>query len=95
MGLDRAWRTATYRAYWRDDADLADADVLEELAAGIGLDRGTVATALADEAAVAAVRRRTNSARSEGIGGVPVLVAHGTLLSPDLDDDALWELAAT
>lgn len=95
VGLGRAWRTGTYRAYWRDDADLADASVLEELATAIGLDRDTVATALADEAAVAAVRRRTNSARSEGIGGVPVLVAHGTLLSPDLDDDALWELATS
>lgn len=94
-GLARAWRTVTYRGYWQDDADLADREVLLGLAGGIGLDAELVATALADEAAVAAVRRRTNSARSEGIGGVPVLVAHGTLLSPDLDDDALWELAGT
>ena len=41
------------------------------------------------------MRRRTDSARAEGIGGVPVLAAHGTLLSPDVDDDALWDLAAT
>ena len=95
VGLGRAWRTASYAAYWQDDADLADAAVLLPLATSIGLDADLVATALADEAAVAAVRRRTNSARSEGIGGVPVLVAHGTLLSPDLDDDALWALART
>lgn len=94
-GLGPAWRAATYRAYWRDDADLAHPDLLLALADGIGLDADTVAAALADEAAVAEVRRRTNSARSEGIGGVPVLVAHGTLVSPDLDDDALWELAGT
>lgn len=91
----RAWRAATYTAYWRDDADLADAEVVVELAEQIGMDADTVAAAVRDEAAVAAVRRRTNQARSEGIGGVPVLVAHGTLISPDLDEDQLWELAAT
>lgn len=94
-GRGPAWRAATYAAYWRDDADLADPTVLVELAAGAGLDPDAVAAALADEGAVAAVRRRTNEARSEGIGGVPVLVAHGTLVSPDVDDAALWQLAAT
>lgn len=39
------------------------------------------------------VRRRAHTARGEGIGGVPVLAAHGTLVSPDLADDDLWELA--
>lgn len=95
VGLGRAWRTVTYAAYWRHDADLADPAVLAALATDIGLDADAVDLALADEAAVAAVRRRTNSARAEGIGGVPVLVAHGTLLSPDLDDAALWELAGS
>lgn len=94
-GTARAWRAATYAAYWRDDADLADVEVVVELAEAVGLDAGVVRAALADEAAVAAVRRRTNAARSEGIGGVPVLVAHGTLVSPEMDDAALWALAAT
>lgn len=93
VGLGRAWRTATYRAYWRDDADLADRDVLLSLADDVGLDVEAVAAAVDDERAVAEVRRRTTSARAEGIGGVPVLVAHGTLLSPDLSDAALWEIA--
>lgn len=89
----RAWRATTYAAYWQDDADLADEDVVVELAEQVGMDADTVAVAVRDEAALAAVRRRTNQARSEGIGGVPVLAAHGTLVSPDLDEDALWELA--
>ena len=95
VGLGAAWRAATYRAYWRDDADLADPDVVATLADDVGLDADAVTATLADDAAVAAVRRRTTSARSEGIGGVPVLVAHGTLVSADLDDAALWELAAS
>lgn len=93
VGRARAWRAATYRAYWEDDADLADPGVVVELAARVGLDPDTVGAALADEAALAAVRRRTHTARGEGIGGVPVLAAHGTLVSPDLADDDLWELA--
>jgi len=94
-GRGRAWRAATYRAYWEDDADLADPELVVELAAQVGLDPDAVAAALADEAAVAAVRRRTHTARGEGIGGVPVLAAHGTLLSPDLEDGDLWALAGT
>lgn len=93
-GLGAAWRAATYAAYWQDDADLADPEVVVGLADAVGLDVEVVGAAVRDESAVAAVRRRTNTARSEGIGGVPVLVAHGTLLSADLDDDALWALAS-
>ncbi len=93
-GQGRAWRTAAYRAYWEDDADLADPEFVVELAEQVGLDPDPVAAALGDEAALAAVRRRTHTARGEGIGGVPVLAAHGTLVSPDLDDADLWELAS-
>ena len=91
----RAWRAATYAAYWQHDADLADEHVVVELAEDVGLDADTVVAAMRDDAALAAVRRRTQTARGEGIGGVPVLIAHGTLVSPDLDDDALWALAGT
>ena len=94
-GLGAAWRTTTYTAYWRDDADLADPTVLRGLAAAAGLPGGPVAELLADRAALAAVRRRTQTARTEGIGGVPVLVAHGTLVDPDLPDEQLRALAST
>jgi 2-hydroxychromene-2-carboxylate isomerase len=93
VGLGRAWRTATYAAYWQQDADLASPDVVGGLATAVGLDEELVAVALADTPALAEVRRRTQTARGEGIGGVPVLAAHGTLLSPELGDDDLWALA--
>lgn len=92
-GRGRAWRAATYCAYWEDDADLADVEVVVALARQVGLDVDATTAAVTDEAAVAAVRRRTHTARGEGIGGVPVLAAHGTLVNPDLDDEDLWELA--
>lgn len=93
-GLGRAWRAASYRAYWQDDADLGDPEVVVALAAATGMDGDQVAAVVADQSAVAEVRRRTHTARGEGIGGVPVLAAHGTLVSPDLDDADLWALAA-
>ena len=92
-GLAGAWRRATYGAYWRDDADLGDHDVLVELATGVGLGAAPALRLLADRVALAAVRRRTETARREGIGGVPVLVAHGTLLDPDLDEGGIRALA--
>ncbi len=93
-GLGAAWRTAAYRAYWRDDADLGDPSVVAALAGSVGLDDELVDALLADGRIVAAVRRRTHTARGEGIGGVPVLVAHGTLVSADLDDDTLRQLGS-
>ncbi len=94
VGLGGAWRRATYAAYWADDEDLGDPAVVRRLAAGTGLPTAQVEALLADRPALAAVRRRTHVARGEGIGGVPVLVAHGALVDPDLDDDELRQLAA-
>lgn len=93
-GLGGAWRRAAYAAYWTNDDDLADPAVVSRLAVGVGLEAAGVDALLDDGAAVAAVRRRTHTARGEGIGGVPVLVAHGTLVDPDLGDEALRQLAA-
>lgn len=92
-GRGAAWRRATYEAYWRDDADLADPELVATLARAVGLDRDDVARVLSDRAGLAAVRRRAVTARGEGVGGVPVLAFDGTLVSPDLDDDALRTLA--
>lgn len=83
-----AWRTAVYRAFWYDGADLADRDVLVEIAAGAGVDIERTRAALEDRVALAAVRRRTAEFRGEGVGGVPTLLAHRTLvpgLLPETD----------
>lgn len=93
IGRGSAWRAASYGAYWQHDADLGDRAVVADLAAAAGLPEGRVAELLADRAALAAIRRRSHTARGEGIGGVPVLVAHGTLVDPGVDDDALRALA--
>ena len=75
-----AWRTAVYRAFWREGADLADREVLVRIAAGAGVDIERARAALDDRTALAAVRRRTAELRGEGVGGVPTLLAHRTLI---------------
>ena len=92
--LGAAWRLAALRAYWTDGEDVGDADVLVDLAAGVGLDPFRVRDLLADPAAVSDLRGRHLALRRKGVGGVPVLEVDGTLLPADVDDDVLASLAA-
>lgn len=92
--LGAVWRLAVLRAYWEEDADLADRATLVELAAAAGLPVGVVGDRLADRAAHVQLRRQMLATRQRGIGGVPVLEYHGAFVSADLDDDDLRQLAA-
>jgi predicted DsbA family dithiol-disulfide isomerase len=93
-GLGASWRTTVLRAYWEDDADIADPDRLAALAVTAGLDGETVATTVADRTARTALRQRMLLLRGRGIGGVPVLDLDGTLVSADLTDEDLRQLAS-
>lgn len=92
-GLGPGWRAACYRAYWSDRADIASADVLVDLAVSAGMEAGVAAAAATDDAALAAFRREVAAHRRQGIGGVPVLRAHGTLVPGLLPDGDLRALA--
>lgn len=91
-GLGASWRLTTLRAYWEESADLADDEVVADLAAGAGLDRPEIAGLLGDRPARIALRRRMGTARSRGIGNVPVLDYQGTLLGAELSDHDLRQL---
>lgn len=93
QGLGAAWRDTVLRAYWTRDAALDATPVLLELAERAGLDRDEVAGALADAAARTSVRQRMTADRGRGIGGVPVLEFDGTLVSAELTDAQLRDLA--
>lgn len=79
-GRDRTWREAAYRAFWERGADLADVDVLCDIAAEVGLVPARLAVALIDRTAAVTFRREVHAARSAGVGGVPTIEANGTLL---------------
>lgn len=93
QGLGAAWRAAVLRAYWGRDAALDRMPVLLDLAHQVGLDREEVAVALTDPAVRTSVRQRMTADRARGIGGVPVLEFDGTLVSAELTDAQLRELA--
>jgi 2-hydroxychromene-2-carboxylate isomerase len=93
VGLGASWRDTCLRAYWLDDVDLSDEVVLLELAGRAGLGTEAVAARLADRGARDLSRTRMASARRRGLGGVPVLDVDGVLVSPDLPDADLRQLA--
>lgn len=92
--LGAAWRFAALEAYWSRGVDLGDHLRLLEVAVAAGLPRDLVAQRLADRARHAELRRAMTAERGRGVGGVPVLEAHGTFVPADLGDEDLRGLAA-
>jgi 2-hydroxychromene-2-carboxylate isomerase len=92
-GLGASWRQVCYRAVWERGADVGDRQVLWNLAGRAGLNAAEVATALDDRALLASVRRRMASRRRLGVGGVPVILAGGTLVPGLLGEVDLRTLA--
>ena len=92
-GLDAAWRLSVYRAHWLDDADVSADSVLSVLAVRIGLSLDDVEALLHDPRQRHRLRQRMLVHRGDGVGGVPVLDANGTFLSPFVPEDDLRQLA--
>jgi predicted DsbA family dithiol-disulfide isomerase len=91
--LGAAFRSALYRAHWLDGRDIADARDLFDLAVGVGLAPTAVQELLDDPEGRHRLRRRMLAHRGDGIGGVPVLDAGGTFVSPFMDEADLRHLA--
>ena len=93
QGLDAAWRLTVYRAHWLDDADVSADSVLTVLAVRIGLPIDEVEALLHDPEQRHRLRQRMLVHRGDGVGGVPVLDANGTFLSPFVPEADLRTLA--
>lgn len=93
-GLGASWREQCYRAFWTTGADIADTAVLVDLASAAGLPAEGVETALQDSAFIASVRRAAGSHRRNGVGGVPTILSHRTLVPGLLSAEQLRELAS-
>jgi predicted DsbA family dithiol-disulfide isomerase len=66
--------SALFRSYWTEGRDIGDADVLADVAEGVGLDRPMVLRLLQGDADRDAIRDRDSHARSRGISGVPTFI---------------------
>ncbi len=92
-GLGAAWRLAAYRAHWLERRDLTSYGVLLDLAAFVGVPEAPVTNVLHDREQRQGLWKRMLVHRGEGVGGVPVLDANGTFVSPFMELEDLRMLA--
>jgi predicted DsbA family dithiol-disulfide isomerase len=79
-GLHEPFHDRLMDAFWAEGRNLADHDVLRELAAGTGLDAAEVEDVLASDAHLERVLASTREAQSIGINGIPAFLLAGKLL---------------
>jgi 2-hydroxychromene-2-carboxylate isomerase len=71
---------AIYRAYWAEDKDIADRDVLVRLASELGLDGAALVARTEDPAIKARLREYTDGAVTRGVFGVPTFFIGDTMV---------------
>lgn len=72
--LSLEWQEAAFAAYFTDGKDIADFNVLTDLAVQIGLDPSEVQQILSTNANIEEVRNEEAEAQNLGISGVPFFV---------------------
>ncbi|MEZ3115259.1 DsbA family protein [Halobaculum sp. MBLA0147] len=68
---------AVMDAYWRDGDDIADPDVVAEIAESVGVGGDEVRSAMADERLAEELANRFDDATELGISGIPTFVYDG------------------
>jgi len=71
------WSTAVFEAYWGDDKDISQADVLADLARAVGLDPEALPAATEDAAYKQALRDNTEDLINRGGYGSPTMYING------------------
>ncbi len=66
---------ATMNAYWRDGRDIADSDVLADIAEDVGVSGAEVRDAVTDERLEAELEDHFDRAQRRGISGIPTFVS--------------------
>src|SRR5690606_25473914 len=86
----RALKKAMLRAYFTEGAVMTDHDVLADLAAEAGLDRGEAATVLGSDRCAAEVRAARQEAHGNGIAAVPTFVVEGQFMLQGALETEAW-----
>lgn len=73
-GMAHQVKMALFNAYFTDNRNVSDPEVLADVAAQVGMDRQAVLTLLQDQIHAKAVRDEENFWTSQGIQGVPAMV---------------------
>ncbi|MDP6943907.1 MAG: 2-hydroxychromene-2-carboxylate isomerase, partial [Myxococcota bacterium] len=82
----RAFVRATFRAYWSEDRDISQPEVVAAIADSLALDGAQLVAGAADQASKDALRASTEAAVADGVFGAPTFVVH----RPDGERSLFW-----
>ncbi len=89
-GRQTAAVSRLFKAYFEEGRDIGSAEVLLDIAEGIGLDREMVARLLDSDADAADIRARDAHTRERGVTGVPTFVVGNQHVVPGAQPPELW-----
>lgn len=90
-GRQNAVVSALFSAYFREGADIGQADVLLAIAERAGMDRAVVTRLLTSDSDLSEIRTRDFHARSRGITSVPTFIVDHAHAVPGAQPTALWQ----
>lgn len=82
LGRQHDLKLALFAAYFTENRDVSDPQVLVDVAAGIGLDGEEAAAVLADGRYAQAVRAAQSVWLERGVSGVPAMILDGRYMVP-------------
>ena len=88
--VQRALKARLLRAYFTDGLDVADHEVLADIAADVGLDRTAAAALLASDVEADFVRAERREAYESGIMAVPTFVVAGEWMLQGAHETEKW-----
>jgi predicted DsbA family dithiol-disulfide isomerase len=92
-GLHEPVHTRLMHAYWSEQADLGDDEVLLDLVAEAGLDRDEAGAVIADGRYADRIAASTEEANRHGIYAIPAFVLGGRLLVMGAQPEDVFERA--
>lgn len=89
-GKQNAAVMALFAAYFTHGRDIGDAEVLADIADGLGMDAAVVAKLLATDADADDIAARDAQFREMGVSSVPTFIVAGQHAVPGAQDTDLW-----
>ena len=81
QGVGPAYHQSIFDAYWKDGRNIAEEDVLQEIATSVGLNGEEFLTALQGETHRSAMQADVEQAHAYGLTGVPALIFENKYLA--------------